>query len=63
MPLLKTKTFVYKTKTFVKNEKKRGTNPLFLTHKLEEKKQIFLLCLLKDKIKETNFFICEQSAY
>lgn len=38
MPLLKTKTFVYKTKTFVKNEKKRGTNPLFLTYKVERKR-------------------------
>ena len=38
MPLLKTKTFVYKTKTFVKNEKKRGLVPLFLAYKLERKR-------------------------
>lgn len=43
MPLLKTKTFVYKTKTFVKNEKKRGTNPLFLTYKLYEKERLWNL--------------------
>lgn len=63
MPLLKTKTFVYKTKTFVKNEKKRGINPLFLTYKLERKKANISSFLLKDKIKETNFFISRQSAY
>lgn len=47
MPLLKTKTFVYKTKTFVKTEKKRGTNPLFLTNKLEERELTFSFLILK----------------